>query len=139
MVFDFLRRIPEKSLEPGVGPDAKSMAMEHDRTRNAAARQFASLAASPRASMDVKTIVAAAARGQVELLFISVDDACWGRFSPAAGGARVHVMQHPGDEDLLRVAARLASQSGATVYAVARELMPVNAPICATIKTTAAA
>lgn len=140
MSFRFLRGERSKSSNVGQAPgDQQAIVERIDRGRNEAAQRLTGPGGGPQVSMDVRAIVSAAAKGEVSLLFISIDDVCWGRVDPQTHAVRVHPVEREGDEDLLRMAVKLASHSGSDVYAVTRDLMPVNSPIAAVLKAGAAA
>lgn len=76
------------------------------------------------ASDDVRRIVPAAAYGRVDTLFVAVGEQQWGQFDESTGEVDVHEEAHPGDRDLLDLAAVQTLLNGGTVYAVGRERVP---------------
>ena len=117
----------EKGLEGN--PDRLSEKELHDRAwvlvqphfeeaQQKAGAQYRQLAGTGRTASNLKEIVSAASRGQIETLFVARDQQCWGKFDPSTGQVDEHAREEPGDEDLLNVAALHTLRHGGTVYAV---------------------
>lgn len=69
-------------------------------------------------------IVAGAYQGRVELLFVAVDEAKWGRYDPQTDRVLSHRRKRPGDEDLLDFAAVHTLRHGGRVFAVPVDRVP---------------
>jgi hypothetical protein len=82
-------------------------------------------------SGNVKEIIQAAYHGRVGTLFVAVGLHQWGIFDPDSNEAYLHEESEPGDEDLLDFAAIQTFLNGGTVYAIAPEKVPDNAPMAA--------
>lgn len=79
---------------------------------------------SPQASADLRTVVAAAAYGRVETLFVTPGVQTWGTFDPQTNAVEVHETARPGDNDLQDLTAAYTLLNGGTVYAVEAEAVP---------------
>lgn len=99
-----------------------------------AASQYRELAGTGRTACDLRQIVPAAGRGEVETLFVARDTQRWGRFDPATGKVEEREHAQPGDEDLLNYAAAHTLLHDGAVYAVALEEMPDRHPAAATFR-----
>jgi hypothetical protein len=73
---------------------------------------------------DCTGILEAARQGNVETLFISLEDHLWGKCGQNTAHCRLHESRHYGDEDLLNRMAVSAYLSGAQVLAVEPKQMP---------------
>jgi len=71
-----------------------------------------------RTMSDPESLVPAALHGRVDTLFIATDRELWGRYDAETDTASIHATRHPGDDDLLDLAAFEALLSGAEVYGV---------------------
>ena len=100
-------------------------------TQQKLAAQYRELRGTGRTANDVASIVAAAYQGQIQYLFVALDQEQWGSFDPTALKAEAHAMPQPGDEDLLNLAAVHALSHKGTVYAVASEELPDSTPVAA--------
>lgn len=76
-------------------------------------------------------ILKAAHRGQVDTLFVQSDVALWGTYDLDNNRLEAHHEQHPGDADLLDLAATQTILTDGTVYIVPPNEMPDDAPIAA--------
>jgi hypothetical protein len=83
---------------------------------------------------DLKKIIRAAIRGQVETLFIVTNLQQWGRFDPEANSIQLHEEPEANDEDLLDLAAVQTILNRGTVYALKAEEMPESSPIAAILR-----
>ena len=99
--------------------------------------RYQQFAASGQGSCELERILYASYNRQVETLFVSLADRCWGRFDPDNLTAEVHDSYCTGDQELLNLAAVWSYQSGAKVYALPPEAMPSEAPIAATFRYVA--
>lgn len=68
------------------------------------------------ASNDIQEIVKAAFYGRVEILFVASDVQLWGDFDEQLNAVVMHTEFHPGDQDLLDLAALHTIKNGGTVY-----------------------
>ena len=83
---------------------------------------------------DLKKIIRAAIRGQVETLFIVINLQQWGRFDPEANSIQLHKEPEANDEDLLDLAAVQTILNRGTVYALKAEEMPDASPVAAILR-----
>jgi hypothetical protein len=97
---------------------------QFQRARQGAFDRYLELAATQRASHNMKDIVPAAYHGRVDTLFVALDHQRWGSFDPSAGAVDVHLERRPGDVDLLDLAAAKTIVNGGAVYASEVEKMP---------------
>jgi hypothetical protein len=103
-------------------------------TREAAAAQYRRLAGTGQTTGDLHDALAAAHHGRVEVLFVPVGVEVWGRFDPGSDRMDVHETPGPDDENLLDLAAIQALTKGGTVYAVAPQEIPDQAPLAAVFR-----
>ncbi len=96
--------------------------------------QFKHFTGGDRASTDLPEIVNAARNGQVDTLFVSMEDHRWGRYDSETGRSEIHQKPQPGDEDLLDRAAAEVLQHGGEVLALQRQKIPSRAPLAATYR-----
>jgi hypothetical protein len=87
-----------------------------------------------RALHDLKKIIRAALRGQVETLFVVQDLQQWGRFDSEANSIQLHDEPQPHDEDLLDLAAVHTTLNRGTVHVLKAEEMPDPSPIAAILR-----
>lgn len=103
--------------------------------RDAAAERIRALEATNQATTDLVTTLAAADEGRIDTVFVAVDGAAWSRPDDSGREPETHSERGPGDRDLLDAAAVAALLTGAHVYAVERERMPVaGAPVAALLR-----
>jgi len=86
---------------------------------------------STQASMDVEAIVPAAYYGRVKTLFVALDTQLWGSFDSQKGTVSQHQEFHPGDHDLLDLAAVQTLLNGGLVYALEPNEIPGESFIAA--------
>jgi hypothetical protein len=77
-----------------------------------------------RASNDMRTIVKAARRGMVDILFVAEDLLATNPVDPATGDVVVPSRFSTGEEELLNLAARDAFMEGGVVYSMPRGQVP---------------
>lgn len=87
-----------------------------------------------RASDDVAGIVAAAAQGRVNALFIALGERRWGTFDSETQRAAEHFAEQPGDVDLLNLAVTLSLTHGSEVFVVPPAEVPDQKPAAATFR-----
>jgi Bacterial archaeo-eukaryotic release factor family 3 len=104
------------------------------RGRHEAAARYRQLEGTGRTSADLAETVRAAHRGQVDVLFVWVDEERWGTFDRATGRVMTSEARGPGDEDLLELAAVGTFLNGGTVYAVPSHGMPDGAASAAILR-----
>jgi hypothetical protein len=103
--------------------------------RDASAERVRALESTDQATTDLATTLAAADEGRIDTVFVAVDRAAWSRPDGSGGDAETHPERRPGDRDLLDAAAVRALLTGAHVYAVDQERMPVaDTPIAAILR-----
>jgi hypothetical protein len=84
---------------------------------------------------DLKKIIRAAMRGQVDTLFVVTDQQQWGQFDPETDSIQLHKEPQAYDEDLLDLAAVQTILNRGTVYALKAEEMPEpSSPIAAILR-----
>jgi hypothetical protein len=110
------------------------LAGDFDRPAREALERWRQAAHAQRATGKLGEILRAAGVHAVESLLVSLDEQCWGRWDGARGRLTRHGRQQPGDEDLLNLAAVLASGGGAEVHAVGGESLPAGTPAAATLR-----
>jgi len=93
--------------------------------------QFEEYQGTDRTSSNVSALVPAACYGQIESLFVALDQEQWGTFDPATYTLDLHETAVPGDEDLLDLAARETILHGGAVYALKQDDMPDKAALAA--------
>lgn len=91
---------------------------------------------SEQASKNLETIVPAAFYGRVDTLFVALGTQIWGRFDEGKNILIQHENFHPGDQDLLDLAAVSTLTNGGTVYALDTVDMPEETPIAAIYRYT---
>ncbi len=82
----------------------------------------------------VAEAVSGAYFGRVDTLFVSTGVQRWGAFNPENNKTEIHGKPHPGDEDLLDLAAVQTFLHGGTVYAVDPEEAPGGGEIAAILR-----
>ncbi len=93
--------------------------------------RYKELANTERASKDIRQILPAAHYGQVDTLFVAVNQQQWGNFNPNTNTLELRPEPKNGDEDLLDTAAVQTLLKGGTIFAVAPEKIPDDAPMAA--------
>jgi hypothetical protein len=104
------------------------------RDRQEAAARYRQLEGTGRTSADLAETVRAAHRGQVDVLFVWVDEERWGTFDRTTGRVMTSEVRGPGDEDLLELAAVGTFLNRGTVYAVPSRGMPDGAASAAILR-----
>lgn len=94
-----------------------------EQEKRAAVQRAVQQWASPRVVTEPSTLISAAAERRIETLLIATEGELWGAWRNG-DGAEVHQARHPGDEDLLDLAAALTLRAGGAVHAVEHDLMP---------------
>jgi hypothetical protein len=97
-----------------------------------AATLFAQLAGTDRASNDVAELIAAAAQGRLEFLFVASDREQWGILDEATGAAVLHDSRKSGDDEMLNRAAADTLAHGGTVYVVPSMEVPGSSLLAGT-------
>lgn len=87
-----------------------------------------------RALHDPEGIVAAAAGGRVDTLFVVPGARRWGTFDPASLRVHSHAVRESGDDDLVDLAVSLTLAHGGAVFATPRESAPNHAPLAAILR-----
>jgi hypothetical protein len=94
------------------------------RARHEAAERYRQLEGTGRTTADLAETVRAAERGQIDVLFVWVDEERWGTFDRATDVITTSDVRGPGDEDLLELATVATFLNRGTVYAVPSHGMP---------------
>lgn len=121
------RKTPEE-LGRGTGELVSKRTTE---TRSRDRQQYLDFADGERTSADLAGVVRAAHSNQVDRLFVDVAAHCWGRFDAETYKAEPHDDRQPGDEELTDLAVARTWIAGGSIHAVARDEMPVDAPVAA--------
>ena len=93
--------------------------------------KFHNMKGTGKASDRIDQLIAAAVRGQIEVLFMVADGHCWGQFDPATSQVERHDQPLPQDQDLLDMAAVQTYLQGGEVYTLGEDAMPTQAPAAA--------
>ncbi|MBW4492844.1 MAG: hypothetical protein KME26_07100 [Oscillatoria princeps RMCB-10] len=99
-----------------------------------AIERYKQLAGTGLTSTDVKEALPAAHYGRVEQLFVGVGAHKWGVYNPEDSTLQLHPDPEAGDEDLLDTVAIETILHGGTVYAVAPDKVPDEAPLAAVFR-----
>lgn len=83
------------------------------------------------ASNSLKSIIPAAHYGRVNTLFVALGEQQWGSFDASKNTLEQHQEFHPGDQDLLDLAAMQTLINGGAVYALKPDTMPDEASLSA--------
>jgi len=144
-IYRQITRLPRVAAEVIEGsPDRLPLAELHRRAwgivapgfwaeRDAAAERFRALASTNLATINLAATIARATEGRIDTLFVATGVSAWGRLSAADRDLEIHPERRPGDLDLIDVAAINALLTGARVYAVSPELMPIAGEATAAI------
>ena len=103
-------------------------------TRHEAAARYRQLEGTGKTTADLAQTVRAADRGQIDVLFVRLDDERWGTFDHTTGRVTTSATRGPGDEDLLELAAVGTFLHRGTVYAVPSHGMPDGAASAAILR-----
>jgi hypothetical protein len=103
--------------------------------RQDALAQFEEYQDTDRTSSNVSALVPAACYGQIESLFVALNQEQWGTFNPTTYTLDLHETAVPGDEDLLDLAARETILHGGAVYALEQDHMPDKALLAAVYRS----
>jgi len=110
------------------------LAEDFTRPIRAAAERVHRAQAAGLATVDLEAILRAVPVRAVDTLLVDVTRSCWGRFDASEGRLVRHAAQQPGDDELLNLAAVVASRGGAAVHAVESEYLPDDAPAAAVLR-----
>lgn len=91
-----------------------------------ACSRYHEAAAAGKATADLSKVVMAAYRGELETLFVALDQHRWGVVDPARGEVTLHEESQPGDGDLSNFAAIHTLRHGHVVYALPADKLPVR-------------
>ncbi len=134
-------------IEDGVAgnPDKLTPAQLHELSRQIAGNHFRQLQEEAIAGFretqglkptltELKDVIPASRRGQIETLMIASGNQEWGRFDEDSDRVETHSAREPGDVDLLDVAATQTILHGGEVYEVEPEKMPCKPPLAAILR-----
>ncbi|MFP4316025.1 MAG: hypothetical protein ACOC24_02125 [Desulfovibrionales bacterium] len=96
--------------------------------------KYAQFEGTGNTSKSVEEILAAAAKGRVETLFVALGLRQWGRFDPETHTAELVDSEEESSEDLLDTAALQTLFTGGKVYAVQPESVPGASPVAAVFR-----
>jgi hypothetical protein len=86
------------------------------------------------ATGDLSEAVKAANFGQVETMFVPVDEQKWGRYDPQTNQVTLESSPRPENKDLLDLAASQTILNSGQVFAVSREQLPGNGDLAAILR-----
>lgn len=95
---------------------------------------YGNLSGTGRTSVDLQTVLDAAHRGKVELLFVAEGTEQWGIYDSASGHLSLHKSQEDGDEGLLGVAAAHTIRHRGRVATLPKEKMPEGGVVAAILR-----
>ncbi len=106
------------------------------RAEEDAAAKYKSLAGAEgkQATNKLPDVVRAAYHGRLESLFVPVGVQQWGTYDPETDDVTIHDKEHPGDQDLLDLAAVHCLSNKGTVFAVEPQRMPDKSPAAAILR-----
>jgi hypothetical protein len=93
-------------------------------SRKTIAALYQQLSGTGRSANDVAQVALAAYQGQIQYLFVPLNQERWGRFDAEGQKVEIHERAEAGDEDLLNFAAVHTLSHKGTVYAVKAEELP---------------
>jgi hypothetical protein len=102
-----------------------------EQSHRQAMQQYHTLVGTGQASDRLSELLAAAGRGQVDVLFVAADAHCWGQFDPQSEYLEQHDHPQLDDHDLLDLAAVQTYLQGGSVYLLPQDDMPTGAPAAA--------
>jgi hypothetical protein len=105
-----------------------------EQAQHQAVERYQAMAGTGQTASNIPEAVSAAYYQRVESLFVPVGQQKWGQFDPETGRVEVHPQPEIGDEDLMDLAAVYTLLNGGTVYAVAPEQVPGDAPLAAVLR-----
>lgn len=146
-LYEQANQYPHLITEPHLGgnPEQRSMAELHchawealsprlHQARTAALEAFYAALTASRASDDLKTVVLAAAKGQVDTLFAAPQEPVWGQFEPQTMAVTVHGAYQRGDRDLLDFAMQEMLINRGQLYLLEVDEMPNRVRLAATLR-----
>jgi hypothetical protein len=104
------------------------------RAREEAAARCRELLGTGHASADINVVVPAAYAGSVDVLFAASGEQEWGKYDPQTDTVSLEPEEGSEKEDLLDLAAVRTLLNRGTVYAIARDEMPADAPLAAVFR-----
>lgn len=102
-----------------------------EEAKNEAWAAYQRMSDTDKITSQIKDILVAANRGQVEALFLDPSRSQWGTYDAASAHVEVHEQAHPSSNDLLNLAAISVLANSGAVYT--RE-MPSESPVAATLR-----
>ena len=120
-----------------LGPDelhGRALSLLGDRLserQHRAASRYLDLSGTGTTGCDPSEVVPAALDGRIETLFVALESQLWGHFDASDRQVRSSPERHPGDEDLLDLAAVQSFVHGATVFVMKEKDVPGDAPLAA--------
>jgi hypothetical protein len=106
----------------------------YDRGKQRDLDKFRELTQTELASSDPGKVIAAAHTGQIDRLFVAIDDQVYGTFDQQSWTTEIHDQPQPGDRDLLDLATVRAYLGGSTIHPCFRYEMPADSSIAATFR-----
>ncbi len=104
------------------------------RVQERTAAQYRDNIGTARTSNDIREIMPAAYYGQIDSLFVAIDQELWGNFDPTSNTIHVHKEARFRDDDLLDEAATQTILHGGPVYAVEQAKVPGESMLAAVFR-----
>ncbi len=105
-----------------------------DRLQERAATEYKGNVGTARSSNDIREIMPAAYYGQIDSLFVAIDQELWGQYDPTSNIMHVHKEARFRDDDLLDEAATQTILHGGSVYAVEQAKIPDESLVAAVLR-----
>ena len=99
-----------------------------------AVAKFQNLTGSPKSSIDLGEILAAAHQGRIETIFVANGRETWGRYDAATDQITLESAQSVDNTDLLDLAATQTFVTGGRVYVVDPDAVPGGEPVAAVFR-----
>jgi hypothetical protein len=99
-----------------------------------AVAKFQNLTGSPKSSIDLGEILAAAHQGRIETIFVANGRETWGRYDAATDQVTLESAQSVDNTDLLDLAATQTFVTGGRVYVVDPDAVPGGEPVAAVFR-----
>jgi hypothetical protein len=93
--------------------------------------RYGNMSGTGKATDSPGEILKAAHENRVSVLFVNTDEEIWGKFDIENYSTIVHKEKHPGDEDLVDLAATQTLLRNGTIYTLPKEKMPNGASVAA--------
>lgn len=126
---------PERVPEHELAARARALLAETGAAeRERALLRFRELGDRERLARDPERVVAAAAEGRVDTLFLVPGTRRWGTFDDSTHEVRLHAVREPGDDDLADLAVARTLAQGGAVVSTPLSSAPDGAPLAAILR-----